>query len=523
MKIIVIGAGPGGYETAVEAAGRGVEVILIEEGKVGGTCLNEGCIPTKTLYRSASLFNEVKRASEFGIACGGEPTIDFAGIMERKNTVVGQLRTGVETLLNNKLITLVHGRAEIIGKNKVRVTKTGGEDGAMVDGREDCAGEGKSGCSRTVAEEYSADYIFIATGSHPVALPIAGANLAGVLNSTQILDIDHVPERLCIIGAGVIGLEFACIFNSFGSKVTVIEYCPQILPNFDSDLSKRLKQSLSKSGIEIILKAAVQNISKVREESSAAADGVCGKAETALKVEYCLKDEVLSVTSDKVLMAVGRRPNVDGIGLENVGVEFSPKGIAVDDNMRTNVPSIYAIGDVNGQCMLAHAAIYQGLRALNAVMGESDNIDLGTIPSVVFTSPEAASVGLTEERCREYGINYKVLKSFFRANGKAVSEGETDGFVKVIVATESADVALGGSEAAPTAEGGISDASSMGKKTLAESCTIGQIIGCHLFGPHASDLIAEISALIQQKATLSDLKSIIHAHPTLSEVFKNLT
>ncbi len=502
MKIIIIGAGPGGYETAVEAAGRGVEVILIEEHNVGGTCLNEGCIPTKTLCRSASLFDEVKRASEFGIAVGGEPVVDFASIMERKNSVVGQLRTGVETLLHNKLITLVHGRAEIVGTNSVRVTKNaedGSKDGAGVDVT-------RNGCSECMpeTEEYTADYIFIATGSHPVALPITGANLTGVLNSSQILDIDHIPERLCIIGAGVIGLEFASIFNSFGSKVTVLEYCKQILPRFDSDLAKRLKQSLSKSGIEIITQAAVQGIAKVTEESASVSAGVCGRSETALKVEYSLKDEVLSVTADKVLMAVGRRPNVEGIGLENVGVEFSAKGIVVDENMSTNVPTIYAIGDVNGRCMLAHAAIYQGLRALNAITGESDSIDLATIPSVVFTSPEAASVGLTEEECKEAGIEYKVLKSFFRANGKAVSQGETDGFVKVLVASNNADVA------------------SESREDTSTSHIAGQILGCHLFGPHASDLIAEITVLIHQNATLSDLRFIIHAHPTLAEVFHSL-
>ncbi len=483
MRIIIIGAGPGGYETALEAAGRGIEVVLIESGNVGGTCLNEGCIPTKTLYRSAEALAEARRAAEFGIVYGSnEAVVDFSRVMQRKQEVVAQLRGGVETLLHNKLITLVHGKATLTGAHSVVVHSTS----ALTP--DEASGTAEEQAAEST--EYTGDCIIIATGSVSASLPIPGADLPQVLSSGKMLDIDHVPERLCIIGAGVIGLEFASIFNSFGSKVTVLEYCKQILPRFDTDLAKRLKQSLSKSGIEIITSAAVQSIS-----ASAEGDGV--QAEYALETRK--GKEVKTVEADTVLMAVGRRPAVEGLGLEAAGVEYTPKGITVNDFMQTNVPSIYAIGDVNGRCMLAHAATYQGLKALNHICGEEDSINLSIVPSVVFTMPEAATVGLTEQDCEQQGIACRLLKSFFRSNGKAVSMGETDGFVKMIVAKEPADTDAGGKIPA------------------------GKILGCHLFGPHAADLIAEVTALIQCGATLADLKSLIHAHPTFSEVFHALS
>ena len=254
MKIIIIGAGPGGYETAIEAAGRGIEVILIEKGDVGGTCLNEGCIPTKVLCRSAEVLEETKSAYEFGVcipAAGqlcGDIRVDFAKVRQRKADVVRQLRSGVQTLLDNKLITLVYGRAELKDAHTVTVYGAG-------------------------AGDYSADYIIVATGSSAAPLMVPGGDLPGLLTSRELLDIDHIPESLCIVGAGVIGLEFASVFNSFGTKVTVVEYCPQILPRFDSDLAKRLKQSLSKRGIDIITSAAVQSVSLQHSQEDGAAEG----------------------------------------------------------------------------------------------------------------------------------------------------------------------------------------------------------------------------------------------------------
>ncbi len=498
MRIIIIGAGPGGYETAVEAAKRDIDVVLVERGEVGGTCLNEGCIPTKTLARSAEIYSDLKRAGEFGIEVPEGAGLDFGRVTARRREVVERLRGGVESLLRGPRITLVHGYAEITGPHTVKVTKPAEvkvADGS-VSATGACAAGGENGEGlgrRAISDEYTADNIIIATGSHSVALPVPGADLPGVVDSTGLLGTDYVPRRLCIVGAGVIGLEFACIFNSFGSRVTVLEYCPQILPSFDPDLAKRLRQSLSKSGVNIILKAAVERISMdsdigggSRPDSDSSVDS------RALNVEYRLNGVPMTVEADTVLMAVGRRPNVEGLGLENVGIRYSAKGIETDDWMRTNVETVYAIGDVNGRCMLAHAATYQGLKVLDNICWNRDSIDLSLVPAVVFTSPEAATVGLTEARCVELGTGYTVLKSFFRANGKAVAQGETDGFVKVLVATET------------------------------PGYVPGQILGCHMFGPHAADLIGEMTALIRCGATILDLKSMIHAHPTLAEVFRGL-
>ena len=419
MKIIIIGAGPGGYETAVEAAARGIEVIIISDGPVGGTCLNEGCIPTKTFCNMTSP-DQV-----------------------RKQEVIGTLRGGVEGLLKGKNITLVYGKASFVD-------------------------------SRTVAVEgvsYTADAIIIATGSVSSSLPVPGADLEGVVTSREILDLESAPQRLCVIGGGVIGLEFASIFRNFGSEVTVLEYCPNLLPRFDVDLSKRLKQSLGKRGITVETSAQVYEIS-----------GEPG----AMKVAYRKKEESFAVEADLVLMAVGRRANVESLNLADVGIEFSRRGIAVDGNMQTSVPGIYAVGDVNGGIMLAHVATYEGLRALNHICGRPDGIDFGIVPSAVFTVPEAATVGRTEEELKEAGIAFKARKSFYRANGKALSMGKPDGYCKLLVGEDD-----------------------------------DRILGCHIMGEHASDIIHEAAILMNAGVTAGKAKDFIFAHPTISEVLRN--
>jgi len=498
MKIIVIGAGPGGYETALDAAARGIEVVLVEAGEVGGTCLNRGCIPTKTLCRSAEVLEEVRNASGFGIFTG-VASLDFGAVNRRKDEVVGQLRSGVETLLKHKLITLVRGTAELKDGHTVVV-----RDSASV---MDSPVSDFSVKDSYSIREFTADYIVIASGSSAALLPVSGNHLPGVLTSNEILELKDVPKSICIIGAGVIGLEFASIFRSFGTEVTVLEYCRDILPRFDTDLSKRLKQSLSKRGIEIITQASVKAISEVKvlegktsfglvrnglihdglTPDGSAPDGQVQEADCCnlLQVEYERKGAAETALAEKVLMAVGRRPNVEGLGLEVAGVEYSAKGIIVDENMQTSCPSVYAVGDVNGRMMLAHAAVYQGRRALNHICGVADSIDFSVVPSSVFTMPEAASVGLTEDECKERGIACRCLKSSFRANGKAVSAGQTDGFCKLVVAD-------------------------------------GRIAGCHMYGPHASDLVQEVCVLINKKASIDDFRDIIHAHPTLGEVLQDV-
>ena len=466
MKIIIIGAGPGGYETALVAAKRGVEVVLIEAGHVGGTCLNEGCIPTKAFCKNAEVLDGLREAETFGVT-GLSYGFDFCVVTARKNVVVEQLRGGVEGLLGHKNITLARGKASFKDPHTVVV------EGA----------------------EYTADYIIIATGSVSASLPIPGADLPGILTSREILDIQEVPKRLCVIGGGVIGLEFASIFRSFGSEVTVLEYFKEILPRFDSDLSKRLKQSLGKRGIEICTQAQVTGIEILRSAQD----------DTTYRVSFTRKGKEETVEADKVLMAVGRKANVASLNLADVGIEFTPRGIVVDDKtMQTNIPHIYAVGDINGKMMLAHAATFQGLVALDHIMGIENEIDLSVMPAAVFTSPEAACVGMTEEDCKAAGIPVKCLKSFFRANGKAVTMGETDGFCKLIVAAE------------PKDDGQCDDALQAGVKVPP-----GRVVGCHLYGPHASDIVQEACALITRKATLKEFESIIHTHPTLTEVLQS--
>ena len=427
MRLLIIGGGPGGYETAVEAAKRGLEVTLISEGPLGGTCLNEGCIPTKTFCHYAELIEQNLKA---GLDC--KPS--FAAAAERKQAVVEQLRSGIDMLLKN--VQVVQGRAEFKDSRTVL-----------------CNGQ-----------EYTADKIIIATGSVSASLPIPGAE--SCLTSKEILDLKEVPESLCVIGGGVIGLEFASIFRSFGTEVTVLEFCPNILPRFDVDLAKRLKQSLSKRGINIEVQAQVTRI-----------DGNT--------VTYIKKDKEFTVLADKVLMAVGRRPNVDGLNLEAAGVDYTRKGITVNDRFETSVPGVYAIGDVTGGIMLAHAATYQGLHALNSICGQQDSIRFDLIPAAVFTMPQVATVGLTEEQCKEQNLEVRCLKSFYRANGKAVSMDEPDGYCKVIVDND------------------------------------GKVLGAHIMGAHSSDLIHEIATAMNIGATLDKLQSVIHAHPTLSEVIQS--
>lgn len=426
MKLLIIGAGPGGYETAVEAAKRGLEVTLISEGPLGGTCLNEGCIPTKTFCHYAELIEQNLKA---GLDC--KPS--FAAAAQRKQAVIEQLRGGIDMLL--KSVQVVRGRAQFKDSKTV-----------VCDGK-----------------EYTADKIIIATGSVSASLPIPGAE--SCLTSKEILDLTEVPESLCVIGGGVIGLEFASIFRSFVSEVTVLEFCPNILPRFDVDLAKRLKQSLSKRGINIEVQAQVTAI-----------DGNT--------VTYIKKDKECTVQADKILMAVGCRPNTDGLNLEAAGIDYTRKGITVNDRFETSVPGTYAVGDVTGGIMLAHAATYQGLHALNCICGETDSIRFDLIPAAVFTMPEVAMVGLTEEQCKEQGLQVRCLKSFYRANGKAVSMDETDGYCKLIVS-----------------ENGV-------------------ILGAHLMGAHASDLIHEIAAVMNLNGTLEQLRYVVHAHPTLSEVLQ---
>lgn len=431
--LIIIGAGPGGYHTAAYAARHGLTVTIVEKADVGGTCLNQGCIPTKALCHDAEAIEAAKRV------CGDGVQVDFARISERKRNVVDKLRGDVETLMAQPGITLVRADGVLTSANTV---SAGGE-------------------------EYTADNIIIATGSRPKLPPIEGIGLPGVLDSTGLLAIDTLPRRLCIIGAGVIGLEFASVFRSFGSEVSVIEYMKECLPPYDADISRRVRKAMEKRGVKFTMQAGVTGISET-------GDG--------LQVDYTCKGKPGTVVADAVLIATGRAANIEGIGLETLGIKTERGCIAVDDNMQTNIGGVYAIGDVNGRCMLAHAAIMQGMRCVNHILGRADNIRLDIMPSAVFTNPEAAAVGLTESQCKDAGMEYAVRKTPYRANGRAVADEADGGLLKLLTDGD------------------------------------GRLIGCHACGQHAADMVQEATALMNMGCTISQLNEITHIHPTIAEL-----
>ena len=421
--LIIIGAGPGGYRAAEYAAKQGLKVVIFEDADVGGTCLNVGCIPTKTYVHSAT----------------------FAEARERMAQVVSQLRQGVEGILSHPNITLVR------------------EKGAFVDA--------------STVNGYTAPHIIIATGSETKWLPIPGTDDPRVVDSTGLLQLDTLPRRLAIIGAGVIGMEFASVFHRFGSEVTVIEYLKECLPALDSDIAKRLRKQMEKEGITFHMQCGVKQI----------ADG-----------EVFFEDKkgnTQSVEADIILMATGRKPRTEGLNLEALGLTLSPNAPLPADPTTFLIPhstsKIYSLGDVNGRQMLAHAAEMQAVRIVNQILGKADAIDFNIMPAAIFTSPEAACVGPTEDQLKEQGVAYVCKKSFWRANGKALAMGETEGLLKLFITPPS------------EGQGG------------------GLILGCHAYGAHAADIIQEVSVLMCKHTTVSELADMIHIHPTLSEILRN--
>jgi len=430
--IAIIGAGPAGYKTARYAAENGLKVVIFERESLGGTCLNRGCIPTKLLVAEASKGNK-----------------DLAAIIARKDEVVAQLREGIRTLLTHENIKLVESCASIYGKSV-----PGDEDFFIIEDFE--------------KNDYKVRKIIIATGSQPSVPPNIDLNASSVSTSTKLLGETALPETMVIVGAGVIGMEFASIFNKLGSKVTVLEYMPECLPMLDADIAKRLRKYMAKQGIDFVMKASVSSIREVG-----------GKK----KVVYTYKDEEKAIMCDETLLAVGRRPNLfPSLHLGNLGIDCDRKGIKVDDNMLTSVCGIYAIGDVNGRQQLAHSASKQGIRAINHILGKQDNIRFDIMPSAIFTMPEAACVGKTDAQMKAEGKECQVYKSFYRANGRATVMDATEGMVKIIADAD------------------------------------GLIVGCHAYGADSSFLVQEIAALMNRDTTISQLRDIVHIHPTLSEL-----
>lgn len=395
--LIIIGAGPGGYRAAEYAAKQGLKVTIFEGDNVGGTCLNVGCIPTKTYVHSAT-FDEARG---------------------RMAQVVSQLRSGVETILSHPNITLVREKAVFVDTHTVN--------------------------------DYTAPNIIIATGSETKWLPIKGLDDPRVVDSTGLLNLETLPKKLCIIGAGVIGMEFASIFNRFGTEVTVIEFLKECLPALDSDIAKRLRKYLERQGITFKMKTAVENIA--------------------------------DIDADVVLMATGRKPRVQA-DFANAGIEYDERtGIKVDENFETTKKGIYAIGDVNGKQMLAHAAEMQAVHAVNHILGKEDAIRFDIMPAAIFTTPEAACVGPTEDILKEKGLAYECRKAFWRANGKALTMNETEGMLKLFSEPGS-----------------------------------GRILGCHAYGVHSADIIQEVSSLMCRDTMVAQLRDMVHIHPTLGEI-----
>lgn len=424
--IIIIGSGPGGYRTASYALQQGKQVVIIERAEAGGTCLNSGCIPTKCLAHDAEA-----NAS------------DFPAAAERKRNVMNQLRQGIEQLLSAPGITLVRGEATFKDARTVTV------DGI----------------------DYEADDIIIATGSSSKMPPVEGIDNPRVITSTEALNFQTLPAEIVIIGAGVIGMEFASILSRFGAKVSVIEYLKECLPVIDKDIAKRVRKQIEKlQGVTFYMDSAVKAIN---DNEVVFVSNKNGK-ETRLECPGC-----------PVLIATGRKPNIEGLNLEAAGVEYSPKGITVNDNMLTSVPHIYAIGDVTGRQMLAHAATFMGFRAVNAIVGKADKIRFDIMPSAIFTYPEAAAVGLTEDQCKQQGIECRALKGYYRANGKALAIDEPEGMVKLVAGAD------------------------------------GRILGCTSYGAHSADIVQEVTAYMNCNATVADIAYSVHIHPTLSEILQD--
>ncbi|GAA0092320.1 dihydrolipoyl dehydrogenase [Paraclostridium bifermentans] len=441
MKVAVIGGGPGGYVAAIKAAMLGAEVTVIEKRKVGGTCLNVGCIPTKALLASSSLISSIKEAKDFGIHINGEVEANFEDIMNRKNKVVSQLISGIEFLFEKRGIKLVNGFGKLVDTNKIEVNK---EDGSK--------------------ELVEADKIILANGSQPVILPMFPYDGDKIITSDEALNLKDVPKSLLIVGGGVIGCEFGQFFRALGTEVTIVEMFDQLLPLEDKDVAKQLQRQFKKDKIKVM---------------------------TGVKIEKCeiVDNEVVAtlsngkeVKAEKALLSIGRKPYLDNSGIEDIGIQLERGKVIVNENLETNVKGIYAIGDIINTPFLAHVASKEGLvAAQNAVCGNSKTVNYAAVPRCVYTEPEVAGVGKTEKELQENGIEYNTGQFDFRALGKAQAIGHFQGFIKILADKND------------------------------------KIIGASIVGPHATDLLTELSLAVHLGLTVEEVGDVIHAHPTLSE------
>lgn len=443
-NILLIGGGPGGYVAAIRAAQLGAKTAVVEMDEIGGTCVLRGCIPSKALLRGAELVEIVRHAQDYGVNVG-EISVDYSKMSKRKDIAVKTLSTGARSLLKSNGIDIIQGKGKLLSTHEVEVAE-------------------KAGTQTRV----SAEKIIIATGSVPSSLPIPGIDSEGVINSDGAFELKELPQSVIIIGGGYIGVEWATIFGKLGSKVTVLEMLPQIIPTEDEEIAMGLQKIIQKDGIEVHTSAQVKEIG----------NGTAGHK----TVTVLTKDGEKKFSAQLVLVAVGRRPLSEDLGLEKIGVALDRGAIVINDRMETNVPGIYAIGDVTRKIMLAHAASHQGIAAVENALGEGGHMNYNTVPRCIYTIPEVASVGLTEKQAREKVGEIRVGKFPFAANSKATILGEREGFIKIIT-----------------------------------DAKYGEILGVHMLGPHVTDLIAEPVLAMNLEATAEDIAHSIHAHPTLTE------
>lgn len=437
--VVIVGAGPGGYVAAIRAAQMGAKVAVIEKDRLGGTCLNQGCIPTKALTASCGAVRNIKDAKRFGIKIDSY-SVDFGKVMKHKERTVAQLVKGIEFLMKKNEIDVIEGAGKFIDNETVQVT---GPEGT---------------------QEIKGKHMIIATGSMAVHFPSLNYDGERIVTSDEILELKEIPESLLIVGGGVVGSEFAGIFAELGSKVTVVDIMPRLVPNEDEEVSEELLRYFKRVRIKVQTEARIQKIERTD-------DGIIATLEDDSTIEASM-----------ALLSLGRRPCTESLGLEEIGVEMNRDAVVVNEYLQTNIPNIYAIGDVTNKVMLAHVASMQGICAAENIIGDvMKEMKYDVIPNAIFTHPEIGSVGLTEAEAKEKGMEPQVGKFLFKGNGKALTINEQLGFVKIVADQDD------------------------------------RVVGGQIVGPHASDLIHEIALAIENKLTVSDITSTIHAHPTLAE------
>jgi dihydrolipoamide dehydrogenase len=454
VDAVVIGAGPGGYPCGIRLGQLKVKAVVVEREYWGGVCLNVGCIPSKAVIHAAKTFDKMAHAADLGIDLPGPPTIDMKRLQAWKEGVVGKLTGGVRTLLKGNKTEMIEGRARLVRP----AAQDGGLHRVIVDG--------PKGQQTILAKS-----VVLATGSRPIELPGFQIDQQRIIDSTGALALDHVPPRLVVIGGGYIGLELGMVYAKFGSKVTVVEALPSILASMDKDCVAVVARKLKKMGVEVLTGAKARSWEEKGDRAVLTVDKD-GKA--------------ITIDADKILLSVGRRPNTEGLGLEEIGVKLDARGYVIaDDQCRTNVANVYALGDVIGGMMLAHKATKEGEVVAEIIAGHKAAVDVRTIPAVVFTDPEIASAGLLEEEARDKGHTVKVGKFPFAALGRALSVNDSEGFAKVVCDGKTEE-----------------------------------ILGVHIVGNGASDLISEAALAIEMGAVVQDLNLTVHPHPTLSEAVR---